>query len=614
MSTLNTVSRRVVGVLPGRETGRPRALLRRGRRNLLPMAEDLEGRTLLSVGLDPTWGMGGLAAVVLPQNTSTTTYSDSFNTLALQNGQVVQAGTMTATPTSSSGASTTNLIVSRLTTSGTLDTTFGVGGTATIPLTMGGVAYTIDPNDTTAYVAVQSNGTIDVLESVIPTSSSTGNSEFMIVQLTSNGSVDPTFGTSGAEFIPFGTTASPDTNTSAAALAIGPTGKLVALGDTTLPSGDTVFAIAQVNTNGTLDTTFNGTGTTTVDFHLAPAGTEDDIANNLVVQPNGSIVVVGQGFLAPNSSGVSLSDAAVVRLTSSGALDTSFNGTGELTYTYNLGGSSQDTANSVSLEGTQIAIAGTTTQVSPTGSTTTSLPNDLTVTRLNTNGTFDTTFNGSGKLMLSLNQSGIAFDTAGTAITTLADNSLLIFGNASPFNSGSEASGALLVHVLSTGALDTNYGSNGVALLPVDGFNPSTEVVVQTDGKALFLAGDQAARTTAPVPAVTSTTITTVGTGKKAKATGVTITFNTAVNPTLALNVASYVVRLGKGKKAVKIRKKGGISYNATTQTLTINFATKMAFKKGFVVLITPGGIVGADGELLFNGAVTPIVISPPTT
>ena len=55
---------------------------------------------------------------------------------------------------------------------------------------------------------------IDVLETVIPTSG-TGNSEFMIVQLTSNGSIDPTFGTSGAQFIPFGTTSSPDTNTSA---------------------------------------------------------------------------------------------------------------------------------------------------------------------------------------------------------------------------------------------------------------------------------------------------------------------------------------------------------------------------------------------------------------
>ncbi len=491
MGMVKNARRRVAGPLGDRAATRLSAAFRRGSHRLRPMAEDLEGRTLLSVGLDPTWGLGGESAVILPQNTTTTTYSESVNTLALENGQVVQAGTMSATTTTSSGSTTTtNLIVSRLTTSGTLDTTFGSAGTATIPLTMGGVTYTISGSDPTAYVAVQSNGTIDVLETVIPTSSSTSNSEFMIVQLTSNGSIDPTFGTSGAQFIPLGTTSSPDTNTSAAALAIGPTGKLVAVGNTTLPSGDTVFAIAQLNTNGTLDTTFNGTGTTTVDFHLAGSTPEDDIANNLVVQPNGSIAVVGQAFLAAEQLGRLPERRGRGAAHQQRALDTSFDGTGELTYSYNLGGSSVDTANSVSLEGTQIAIAGTTTQVSPTGtSSTTPLPNDLTVTRLNSNGTFDTTFNGSGKLMLSLNQGGIAFNTAGTAITTLADSSLLIFGSASPLNSDSEASGALLMHVLSTGALDPNYGTNGVALLPVSGSNPSTEVVVQTDGKVAVPGG-----------------------------------------------------------------------------------------------------------------------------
>ncbi len=132
--------------------------------------------------------------------------------------------------------------------------------------------------------------------------------------------------------------------------------------------------------------------------------------------------------------------------------------------------------------------------------------------------------------------------------------------------------------------------------------------------RSLFLAGDQVARTTAPVPAVTTTTIITTGTGKRAKATGVTITFNTTVNPTVATNVTAYLVRPAKGKKAIKLRKKGGISYNAATDTLTIRFAAKTAIGKGFRVLITPGGIVGADGEILFNGAVVPIVITPTTT
>ncbi|MHB1556492.1 MAG: delta-60 repeat domain-containing protein, partial [Isosphaeraceae bacterium] len=612
--TRNT-ARPATGWFGGRWKARRSGTARRRRHEMRPTPESLEGRTLLSVGLDPTWGMGGISAVVVLQDTSTTYYSESNNTLALQNGQVVVAGTLSATTSSSSGSTTTtNLVVSRLTTSGALDSTFGSAGTATIPLTMGGVAYTISTSDPTAYVAVQSNGAIDVLETIVPTTPSSANSEFMIVQLTPNGAVDPSFGTSGAQFITFGTSSAPDTNTSAAALAIGPNGKLVAFGNTTLPSGDTVFAVAQLNTNGTPDATFNGTGTTTVNFHLAGTtpGNENDIGNNLVVQSNGSIVLVGSAALPANSSGVVLTNQAVARLTSAGALDTTFNGTGQLTFTYNLGGSSKDSANTVTLAGNLIVIGGTTTQVSPTDPTSsTPLPSYLTVTRLNTNGTFDTTFNGTGKLQVPLNQAGIAFNTSATAITTLADNSLLIFGSANPFNSSSETSTALLLNVLPSGALNPNYGVNGAALLPANSSNPSTEVVVQGDGKALFLSGDQVARTTAPPPAVVSTGTIVVGKGKRVKAAGVTITFNTDVNPILAGNPTAYMVFLGKGKRRIQIRKKGGIRYDASTRTLTLNFIGRAAIKAGFRVMVVPGGIVGADGQVLFDGLPTPIIIAP---
>ena len=54
----------------------------------------------------------------------------------------------------------------------------------------------------------------------------------------------------------------------------------------------------------------------------------------------------------------------MARLNANGTLDTSFNGTGKLTFSYNLGGSSADTANAVTLEGTQIVIAGTTSRCS----------------------------------------------------------------------------------------------------------------------------------------------------------------------------------------------------------------------------------------------------------
>ena len=94
----NNASLRVAGLLRDRTGPRPSAMLRRGRRRLRPMAEDLEGRTLLSVGLDPTYGFGGVAELGLPPNTATTTYDESISSIALQSGKVVAVGETMARP------------------------------------------------------------------------------------------------------------------------------------------------------------------------------------------------------------------------------------------------------------------------------------------------------------------------------------------------------------------------------------------------------------------------------------------------------------------------------------------------------------------------------------
>ena len=90
--------------------------------------------------------------------------------------------------------------------------------------------------------------------------------------------------------------------------------------------------------------------------------------DSVVVQPNGSVVVVGTADL-PNTAGTSFnsppSDIAVARFTATGTLDTSFNGTGTVTHQLQSRGLPElDTAEAVALQGTQIVIAGTSTQVS----------------------------------------------------------------------------------------------------------------------------------------------------------------------------------------------------------------------------------------------------------
>ena len=109
----------------------------------------------------------------------------------------------------------------------------------------------------------------------------------------------------------------------------------------------------------------------------------------------------------------------------------------------------------------------------------------------------------------------------------------------------------MLAQLTSAGTLDPTYGTGGVALLPQasDG-----RLLVQTDGKVIYNGDLGVARTTAPPTAVASTTIITVGTGKNAKATGVTISFNTAINSTLVKNVKIFVLRADKGASSSRSR------------------------------------------------------------
>jgi uncharacterized delta-60 repeat protein len=345
-----------------------------------------------------------------------------------------------------------------------------------------------------------------------------------------------------------------------------------------------------------------------VAFNLGGAsGPNDDVADSVVVQSDNKIVVAGSADTGASSSGLGghVTEAAVARLNVNGTLDTSFNNTGKLVYTYAFGGSSSDTANAVAIQGTNIVIAGTATRLFTTGATHLSSL-ELTVTRLTSNGSFDTSFNGTGKFGLSLNQGGIPFSTSASALDVLPDGSLLIGGDASEQNSFNGNDG-ILAELTNAGTLDPAFAAGGVAILPA---YVSGRMFLQTDGKVVFGSSNGIARTTAPTPAAATTTIITTRTGKKAAASGVTITFNTGVNPNLLTNSSLYQIRSVKGKKLIKLKKRGGVSYNAATQTLTLNCAGKTAVGSGFQVVVTTGGIVGVDGQIL---PATPIVITPTT-
>jgi uncharacterized delta-60 repeat protein len=601
MTIVNLTSRPAVGVSSGREVIGPRASRRRRRRALRPMAEGLEERALLAVGLDPTYGFGGLALLNIPPNSATVQNGERLSSIANQSGKVVAVGTL-GTETFPGPTVTRTLAVTRFNADGSIDTSFGTNGTTTIPISSGGVTFDGDGSN----IAVQADGEIDVIGTASTSGATT--EDIVVARLNADGSIDRGFGTSGFRLVPFMSSTATPLASIGSALNVGPDGKMVAVGfvETGGPGGAD-FAIARLNTDGSLDTSLGGTGMTTVAFDLGGAtGLNDDSASDVVVQPDDKIVVVGSAQIPPSAgSTATLSDAAVARLNSNGTLDTSFNGTGKVTYSYNLGGSGSDTATAVALRGTQIVIAGTSTQEFPGG--TSGLNNQaLAVTRLNSNGSFDQSFNGSGKFLLTLTRGGINFNSQSSAILVLPDNSLLIGATALETNTFNQP-GGLLVKLTSGGALDAGFGSGGAAILPIA---LRGRMIIQTDGKIAYGNVNGVARTTGPAPAptpapaVVGTTILTTGTGRRTRAVGIKIRFNTALNEALASNSRIYTILPAKGRRAIALRKRGAASYDPASQTLTLLFNSNTSVGSGFRVLIAPGAIVGADRQVLADNTI----------
>ena len=136
--------------------------------------------------------------------------------------------------------------------------------------------------------------------------------------LAAPGDLDLTFG-SGGIVITRGS--SIRTLDSASAMAIQSDGKIVTVGRSNSNGPIWDFAVVRYNTDGSLDTSFGGTG-----IVITRVGNSHDQANAVAIQADGKIVVAGSVYMTYQGSW----RFAVVRYNTDGSLDTSFNGTGQV--------------------------------------------------------------------------------------------------------------------------------------------------------------------------------------------------------------------------------------------------------------------------------------------
>ncbi len=238
--------------------------------------------------LDTSFGIDGVTEATLGSPTAVAMQDD---------GKVVVAGSRR--PPSQNWF---EFFVVRLNPSGDLDPTFGDAGAVSTPI---GVA-----NSFANALAIQQDGKLVAAGRA----SESFAQRFALARYNVDGSLDPTFDGDGIVFT---------TELSGAtinALAIQPDGKLVAAGQASKSPFGVGFAVARYNTDGSLDASFDGDGTVVMAFDST--STYDE-ATNVLLQPDGKIVIVGMPRLNGAATGF-----AIARLHPDGSLDESFGSEG----------------------------------------------------------------------------------------------------------------------------------------------------------------------------------------------------------------------------------------------------------------------------------------------
>jgi len=346
-----------------------------------------------------------------------------------------------------------DFVLARFNADGTLDTAFGNDGKVTTDLA-GGFAQ-----ERARAVAIQSDGKIVVAGE---TTSSTGDVAVALVRYNADGTLDSTFGNAGKVF---GSVIG-----RAFDVAVQPDGRIVVAGDAPVPNVATDFGdflLARFEANGTLDTTFGTVGVVVQDMTGST-----DLARNLVLQPDGALVVSGDPFGSDPSRRTS-----IARYTASGQLDASFAGGGKLI----IGGA---------YVGEGLALYGDGRLVLVGSSPVLNVQNDVShfaALRLNADGTFDDSFGDSGIATTSI--TGLT-DVA-HAVVVQPDGKVVVAGEGNLINPN-----FTVVRYDRNGDVDTTFAVDGKLVVDFAGLADRAENVgLQSDGK--IIAGGLATARTA---------------------------------------------------------------------------------------------------------------------
>lgn len=291
--------------------------------------------------------------------------------------------------------------------------------------------------------------------------------DFALVRYNYDGSLDTTFNGTGKVTTDISGAGRSDRIWG---LALQSDGKIVAAGETVNLAGNNDIALARYNPNGSLDTAGFGVGTgiVTTDHGIAA----NNVAYSVALQ--GTNIVVGGAEVVGGNL-----DFMAARYTSAGVLDVAGFGTAGVTTVGFAGGN--DVARAVAIDSSSRVVLG--------GYSNGGSGDDFAVARLTSGGVLDGTFvAGAGKAAIDLNNGGP--NSADQAFSMGIDGAGRIILGGSSYNNSTGNKDFAFVCYTSAGALDTSGFGAGTGIVTTD-FSSSPDVAqsisVRSDGS--FVAG-----------------------------------------------------------------------------------------------------------------------------
>ena len=256
-------------------------------------------------------------------------------------------------------------------------------------------------------------------------------------------------------------------------------GKIVAAGwsGSSADSVDRNFALARYNTNGSVDTSFGAGGVVIHDL-----GGWSDAISAVVQQADGRLVAAG----TTDGGASATSDMVFVRFHANGSLDQSFGANGAVTINFH---------ESTGFDAVRSLVQHTDGALIATGIATPSNAyshEDMAVVRLLPDGTPDASFDGDGRAIVHLTDpfgQGRGNMAEASAVATEPDGGVVVAGNGNHtiWDYGLEL--PALARVNGDGSTDTTFANGGTAWLDVLSGTTLQGLMVEANGP-IYLTGD----------------------------------------------------------------------------------------------------------------------------